>query len=104
MNRSKNKDFIESRVIQEANYIIATKCTIRDCAKKFGISKSTVHRDMRVLLPKINIAKYNKVDKILNKNLEERHFRGGMATKRKYNKENDKYTDNFKRDMLENII
>lgn len=104
MIKTMNKDFIEDRVIQEANYIIMTQCTVRECAKKFQVSKSTVHRDMRVVLPKINIAKYDKVDKVLNKNLEERHFRGGMATKIKYNKENDKYTDNFKRDMLENII
>jgi putative DeoR family transcriptional regulator (stage III sporulation protein D) len=81
---NKYSDFIVNRTIQEANYIIATKCTIRECAKKFKVSKTTVHRDMRVVLPKVNRNKYIKIDLILSQNFDEKHIRGGFATKEKY--------------------
>lgn len=78
------KQYIEERVIDIARYVADHGTTVRDTAKKFGISKSTVHRDLRVRLPKVDINLYKKVDKILNFNLSERHIRGGEATRRKY--------------------
>ncbi len=78
------KDYIEERVLEVANYIIDSKATIRKTAKVFGVSKSTIHKDMTERLPKINpsIAKEAKV--ILDLNKAERHIRGGKATKMKY--------------------
>jgi putative DeoR family transcriptional regulator (stage III sporulation protein D) len=70
-----------------AMYIIENKSTVRDTAKKFGISKSTVHKDLTDKLYKINLFLYNEVDKILQMNKSERHIRGGEATKQKYIKE-----------------
>lgn len=78
------KDYIEERVKKCANYIISTKCTVRAAGIKFNISKSSVHKDMTERLPMINMALYNEVREILNKNKSERHIRGGEATKRKY--------------------
>lgn len=78
------KDYISERVIVLAEYIIENKCTVRDAAKKFGISKSTVHKDVTERLHKINIDLYNRVQPILAINKAERHLRGGMATKEKY--------------------
>ena len=78
------KDYIEERVLEVANYIIDSKATIRKTAKAFGVSKSTIHKDMTERLPKINpnIAKEAKF--ILDLNKAERHIRGGKATKMKY--------------------
>lgn len=67
-----------------AIYIIDNKCTIRECAKEFDISKSTVHNDLSKKLKNINKFLYIQVYKVLNKNLQERSMRGGMATKLKY--------------------
>ena len=69
-----------------ARYIIENKSTVRDTAKKFGISKSTVHKDVTEKLSKINYTLYCEVVKILEINKSERHIRGGEATKRKYQK------------------
>ena len=69
-----------------AKYIIKNKSTVRDTAKKFGISKSTVHKDVTEKLSKINYSLYCEVAKILETNKNERHIRGGEATKRKYQK------------------
>ena len=69
-----------------ARYIIENKSTVRDTAKKFGISKSTVHKDVTEKLSKINNVLYCEVAKILEINKSERHIRGGEATKRKYQK------------------
>lgn len=69
-----------------ALYIIENKSTVRDTAKKFGISKSTVHKDVTEKLARINLALYNEVEKILQINKQERHIRGGEATKLKYQK------------------
>jgi putative DeoR family transcriptional regulator (stage III sporulation protein D) len=77
-------DYIEERVRQEADYIIAHLATVRECAKHFGISKSTVHNDMTTRLSKLDKLAYEKVRKISDKNLAERHIRGGLATKQKY--------------------
>ena len=65
-------------------YIIEKKSTVRAAAKKFGISKSTVHKDITEKLPHINSALYKEVKKVLETNKKERHIRGGMATKHKY--------------------
>lgn len=67
-----------------AIYIIDNKCTIRECAKEFDISKSTVHNDLSKKLKNINKFLYVQVYKVLDKNLQERSMRGGMATKLKY--------------------
>lgn len=69
-----------------AIYIIENNCTIRDCAKKYHISKSTVHNDISSKLKKSNKFLYERVYRVLNKNLKERHIRGGLATKLKYSK------------------
>ncbi|MBR3134033.1 MAG: sporulation transcriptional regulator SpoIIID [Clostridia bacterium] len=77
-------DSIEERVVMLANYIIDSKDTVRGAAKKFGVSKSTVHKDLtdRLLIINPNLAV--KVRKVLDENKAERHIRGGMATKMKY--------------------
>ena len=67
-----------------SNYIKDNNATVRDAAKKFGISKSTVHKDVTDRLEHINPALYKKVRNVLEKNKAERHLRGGMATKHKY--------------------
>ena len=69
-----------------AMHIIENNCTIRQCAQYFNISKSTVHNDVSVKLKKTNKFLYLRVYKVLNKNLKERHIRGGLATKLKYSK------------------
>ncbi len=75
---------IEERAVNLAHYIIETKDTVRGTAKKFGISKSTVHKDVSDRLNKINPSLAKDVRKILDENKAERHLRGGMATKLKY--------------------
>ena len=65
-------------------YIIENRTTVRAAAKKFGISKSTVHKDVRDRLPKVNPTLYVQVKDILEINKQERHIRGGLATKIKY--------------------
>lgn len=75
---------IEKRAINLAHYIIDTGDTVRGAAKKFGISKSTVHKDVAERLLKINPILAKKVREILDENKSERHIRGGLATKMKY--------------------
>ena len=77
---------IEERACNLAHYIIDSKDTVRGAAKKFGISKSTVHKDVSDRLIKINPALAREVRTILDENKAERHIRGGMATKMKYTK------------------
>lgn len=79
-------DSIEERVIMLANYIIDSKDTVRGAAKKFGVSKSTVHKDLTDRLIIINPNLATEVRKVLDENKAERHIRGGMATKMKYMK------------------
>ena len=85
---------IDERAIQFAHYIIDSKDTVRGTAKKFGISKSTVHKDVTERLKKINPALAKDVRKILNENKAERHIRGGLATKAKYEKSHKLTIDN----------
>ena len=78
------KDYIEERAIEIAEYIIDTKATVRQAAKHFGISKSTVHKDSTERLEQINPTMAAEARKVLNVNKSERHIRGGLATKEKY--------------------
>lgn len=78
---------IEERAKILATYIIETKSTVRQAAKKFNISKSTVHKDISERLEKINPSLASEAKKILEINKAERHIRGGMATKLKYSHE-----------------
>ena len=78
------KDYIEERAIAIANYIIEHNATVRQTAKKFGISKSTVHKDVTERLLHINPSLASQARVVLDINKSERHIRGGMATKEKY--------------------
>ena len=75
---------IEERAVNLAHYIIDSKDTVRGAAKKYGISKSTVHKDVSERLKKINPNLARQVREILDENKSQRHIRGGMATKIKY--------------------
>ena len=77
---------IDERAIELAHYIIDSKDTVRGAAKKFGISKSTVHKDLSQRLENINHSLYLEVREVLDENKAERHIRGGLATKKKYEK------------------
>ena len=78
------KDYIEERAINIANYIIESNATVRQTAREFGVSKSTVHKDCVERLAMINPTLASQVRKVLNANKAERHIRGGLATKEKY--------------------
>lgn len=78
------QDYISERVIKEGQYIIETNSTVRAAADHFSISKSTVHKDVTERLKTIDKSLYNDVRRVLDKNLSERHIRGGIATKNKY--------------------
>lgn len=78
------KDYIEERAVNIANYIIDNNATVRQTAKAFGISKSTVHKDVTDRLMQINPALAKQARKVLDINKSERHIRGGLATKEKY--------------------
>jgi len=78
------KEHIKLRTLQIAEYIIKTKSTIRDTSLVFNVSKSTVHKDVSHRLPQIDNTTYQKIKKILDFNLSERHIRGGISTKQKY--------------------
>ena len=78
------KDSIEERVLEVAQYIIDSRATIRKTARVFGVSKSTIHKDMTERLPKINPCIAEEAKSILDLNKAERHIRGGKATKLKY--------------------
>jgi putative DeoR family transcriptional regulator (stage III sporulation protein D) len=80
------KDYIEQRAMEIANYIIESNATVRQTAKRFGISKSTVHKDISERLIHINPNLAFEAKKVLEQNKAERHIRGGMATKEKYMK------------------
>ena len=77
-------DTIDQRACELAVYMIETGATVRATAQKFGISKSTVHKDLQNRLPQCNRSLYSQVRNVLERNKQERHIRGGMATKRKF--------------------
>ena len=76
--------YIEERIIKCAEYIVETGCTVRACSAHFNVSKSTVHKDVSERLKFVDKELYEEVRNVLNKKLNERHIRGGMATKEKY--------------------
>ncbi len=86
MRAKKNISIFEDTKREEriANYIIETGATVRAAAAYFGISKSTVHKDVSVKLRDTDLALYKRVKKVLDKNKAERHIRGGEATKQMY--------------------
>jgi len=77
-------DYISERVVSEAKYILETNATVRAAAAHFSVSKSTVHKDVTERLKDTDIELFEKVRKVLDKNLSERHMRGGLATREKY--------------------
>lgn len=78
------RDYIEERAIHIANYIIDHNATVRQTAKAFGISKSTVHKDVTDRLAQVNPTLAGEARKVLDINKSERHIRGGLATREKY--------------------
>lgn len=78
------KGIVEERAVELGKYILESKATVRGAAKKFGVSKSTVHKDVSERLKKLNPQLYAEVRHILDYNKSQRHIRGGLATKRKY--------------------
>lgn len=80
--------YIKKRILEEGRYIAETGSTVRDTAKKFSLSKSTVHKDVSEKLIKLDKKLYKRVREVLDKNLSERHIRGGEATRIKYTKKN----------------
>ncbi|MFB4167140.1 sporulation transcriptional regulator SpoIIID [Virgibacillus sp. JSM 102003] len=77
-------DYIKERTIRIGKYVVETRKTVRVIAKEFGVSKSTVHKDLTERLPEINPALYNEVKNILDYHKSIRHLRGGEATRNKY--------------------
>lgn len=77
-------DTIEDRACELAVYMIETGATVRAAAKRFGISKSTVHKDLSQRLPQCNRRLYQEVRQVLETNKAQRHIRGGLATQKKY--------------------
>lgn len=75
---------IEERACALADYIIENRATVRAAAKKFGVSKSTVHKDLQDRLPGISQTLYRQVKVVLDENKAQRHIRGGIATRKKY--------------------
>jgi putative DeoR family transcriptional regulator, stage III sporulation protein D len=78
------KQYIVERVLAEAAYILEYGATVRACAAAKGVSKTTVHKDMRTRLPRIDGRLSRSVDRVLSINRQQRHIRGGLATRRKY--------------------
>lgn len=84
MGGERMTDTIEERAREMARYMIETGATVRAAARYFGISKSTVHKDLSQRLPQYDRGLYLQVRQVLEENKRERHIRGGMATRRKY--------------------
>ena len=80
------RDYIRKRVVDVSLFIIKTKATVRQAASVFGVSKSTIHKDVTERLPRVNKELAIKVRKVLAQNKSERHIRGGEATKKKYSR------------------
>ena len=84
------KEYIEERAVEVAYYIIEHKGTVRQTAKKFGVSKSTIHKDVTGRLLQLNPSLAHQAREILDINKSERHIRGGLATREKYLKKQEK--------------
>lgn len=80
------KEYIVERVFEVADYVIENRCTVREAAKAFCISKSTAHKDLNERLPLLSRSLFRKVSVVLRENWQERYLRGGEATKRKFEK------------------
>ena len=78
------RDEVRERVLALADHILLTGDTVRGCAGRFGVGKTTVHKDMRERLPRLNPAMARRVDAVMRRNRAERHIRGGRATRIKY--------------------
>ena len=87
------KGLPEERTIRLAQYIIEENATVRRAAAQFGVSKSTVHKDITTRLQKLNSVLYDGVQQVLRTNKQERHIRGGMATREKYRGRSEKKQD-----------
>lgn len=85
------RSYIEERTVIVAKYILEKNTTVRQTAKTFGVSKSTIHKDITERLEEINPSLALEVKRVLEKNKSERHIRGGMATKLKYEKQKKIY-------------
>ena len=83
------KGIVEERAVELGAYIVENQTTVRDAAKKFGVSKSTVHTDVSRRLQKLNPALYHEVRSVLDVNKAQRHIRGGIATREKYRGKDD---------------
>ena len=88
------RDYKTYQIIKEGEYIVQNRATVRKTAKEFGRGKSTIHKDVTIRLKNIDQDLYNAVREVLNLNLEQRHIRGGVATKEKYR---------IKREIIEKI-
>ena len=75
---------VRERVMAEAAYVLATGGTVRRCAQRFGVGKTTVHKDLRQRLPALDAALARRVDAVLARNLSQRYIRGGQATRQRY--------------------
>ena len=84
------KDYLVERVLLAAGHIKDTHDTIRETAKKIGYSKSTIHNDVSYRLPKVDMALYEEIKKVLDENFADKHIRGGESTKRKYASEQER--------------
>lgn len=82
------KDYIVQRVIMAGKFTIENNATVRETANYIGVSRTTIHNDLKKRLPRINYSLYKEVNNILQKNKKERHIRGGNATREKYKKLN----------------
>ena len=78
------KPYIEKRAVEIGTYIVEKRATVRQAAKNFGVSKSTVHKDVAERLPQIDVELAKEARSVLDVNKSERHIRGGMATRKKY--------------------
>ena len=78
------RNYIEKRVIEVCDYLIASGATVRQAANRFGVSKSTIHKDLTERLPELDKNRYEQVKLVLENNKAERHLRGGEATRQKY--------------------
>ena len=79
----------DQRPVMLGEYMVRNSATVRVAAKHFGISKSTVHKDIRTRLPQIDGKLFRQVEKLLELNKQERHIRGGLATRRKYQRQRE---------------
>ena len=98
------QEYIENRVLEISAYILQTGATVRQAATQFGVSKSTVHKDLTERLPELNKDQYEQVKVILENNKAARHLRGGEATRQKYAYQAKLWSKNEKKHNFEGNI